>query len=100
MKILYLFKNSQKNISLAKKNLYPKLFYGYFDLMKNNDVQFMDTSEHRGIVTRIYDKFFRAANPLEQKLLSNIKLLNQQDIVYATTDGIAIEVAKLKKRVS
>jgi len=98
MKILYLFKNSQKNISLAKKNLYPKLFYGYFDLMKNNDVQFMDTSEHRGIVTRIYDKFFRAANPLEQKLLSNIKLLNQQDIVYATTDGIAIEVAKLKKK--
>jgi hypothetical protein len=97
MKILFLFKNSKHNIKLAEKKLFPKLFYGYFELIKNNDVQFMDTIEHQGKIARIYNKFFRNFKPLEDKLLSNIKLLNQYDIIYATTDGIAIEVAKLKK---
>jgi hypothetical protein len=97
MNILYLFKSSGKNIKLAEKNLYPKLFYGYFELRKNNNVQYMDVAKKYSLIRRVYNKFFHS-NSLEKILYNNIDLLNEYDIIYATTDGIAIEVSKLKQK--
>jgi hypothetical protein len=96
MKILYIFKSSEKNIKLAENFLFPKLFYGYFELKKDNDVRFIDVVKSHNCIIKVYKKLF-CNDSMSKILKNNIDLFNQYDIVYATTDGIAIEIAKLKK---
>lgn len=94
MKILYIYKKSIHNIKLAENNLFPKLFYGYFELKNKINIEIMDTVKNRPfIVQKIINIFSRFIN-FEKY---DEKYLNSFDIIYATTDGIAIDIARLKK---
>jgi|SaaInlLV_10m_DNA_3_1039740.scaffolds.fasta_scaffold02369_5 hypothetical protein len=84
-------------MKLAQKKLFPRLFYGYFELKKKFEVKAMDFYGPQNLFYKIYHKIFTLIAP-RRCLEGRVKKLNKYDLIYATTDGIAIELAKLKQQ--
>lgn len=101
--VIYIFKKSKDNIFLADKGEFPKLFYGFFEMKELLNTSYIDASKELEKLSYI-NKFLRY---LKSKLgivesfsyfsQKAINKMNKAKIVYATTDGLALTLANLKR---
>jgi len=95
MNVIYVFRNADKLMRLAKLNKFPKLFYGYFAMKQLISTEYISVG-NLNIIRKFLIKigFCNNMNNFNSKVL---KRLNETDIVYATNDGLALQLLGLKK---
>lgn len=96
-RILFLFKNSGENIQKSASGKHPKHFYCYLKFKKEfPETEYLDCNFKYNLFL-VY--LFRILNIKTSYIffISKLKYLNSFDIIYATTDGIAIDMCYLKK---
>jgi hypothetical protein len=96
-KTLFLFKNSGQNIEKAIIGEYPNHFYCYLNFKEEfPETEFLDLKNNNNLVSRYLFKLLRIDKSLIYYFKKR-KYLNSFDNIFATTDGIAITLCKLKK---
>ena len=90
-------KNSSQKIEKALNGEYPKHFYCYLNFKEEYpETEFLDLNNNIPLIFRYFFKFFK----IDQSLIyffKKRKYLNYFDNIFATTDGFAITLCKLKK---
>jgi|Deesub1362A_J573_1020465.scaffolds.fasta_scaffold00600_7 glycosyltransferase involved in cell wall biosynthesis len=91
-KILFIFKDIGNKFLLANRGEFPKLFYSYFQFKEKYLSNFKEINY---LDLRKYNKFFFSKSDyFYHRFISRV--VNQYDIVFATTDGIVELLANLR----
>lgn len=100
--VIYVFKKAKSNLSLAVRNEFPKFFYGFFEVKKLLNISFIDSFEEIKKLSYISRHLFYLKSKFSKGFTyfskDAINKMNKAKLIYATTDGIALSLANLKKR--
>ena len=101
--VIYVFKKSKNEISLAEVGKYPKLFYGFFEIKKSLNISFIDATEERDRLSyinkaiRVFKSKLGISESFPYFSSETINKMNKAKVIYATTDSLALSLANLKK---
>lgn len=102
--VIYVFKKAKDNISLADRDEFPKLFYGFFEVKKLLNTYFIDAfeelegSSYIKYIMRYLKAKFGISERFSYFSPGTIDKMNKAKLIYATTDGLALSLADLKKK--
>lgn len=102
--VIYVFKKSKDVITLAEVGEYPKLFYGLFEIKKLLNASFIDATEERDELSylnkafKVFKSKLKVSDSFSHFSQETINNMNKAKVIYATTDGLALSLASLKKK--